>query len=148
MAGHAAVRSLSFVRGHMKTNRRRPLDCNGVEVRVGSRVRVLSLSGDWYDKLPPDERALVDSMIGEVFVVEEIDDYGQPWVCKRWPDEVAGTCQSHSIALEPNEMLLVSASNDEPPLPDQATIDVANARREFEDLVAKLNDGNDGPRRA
>ncbi len=92
----------------MHTSPRQPIDCNGTLVRVGSRVRVLALSGDWYDKLPGDERQLVDSMIGREFAVEEIDEYGQPWVCKRWPNEAEGTCQSHSIALEPMEMLCVS----------------------------------------
>jgi hypothetical protein len=69
---------------------------------------VLSLSGKWYDDLPADERPLVDSMIGEEFTVEEIDEYGQPWVCKRWPNDSEGTCHSHSIALEPREMLCLS----------------------------------------
>lgn len=37
-------------------------------------------------------------MIGEVFEVEEIDEYGQPWVRKR----------SHSVALAACEMEVVS----------------------------------------
>jgi hypothetical protein len=86
---------------------RLPIDCHGTVVRVGTRVRVLELSGIWYDELPEDERLLVESMIGEEFEVEELDEYGQPWVCKRWPNEAEGTCQSHSIALEPREMLSV-----------------------------------------
>ena len=73
-------------------------------------MRVLKLSGDWYDKLPEDEKSLVESMIGEEFVVEEIDEYGQPWVRKHWPNEAEGTCQSHAIALEPREMLSIGES--------------------------------------
>ena len=92
----------------MNTTPRLLIDCNGTIVRVGSRVRVLAFSGDWYDRLPDEERPLVDSMIGEIFEVEEIDKYGQPWVCKRWPNEAEGTCQSHSVALEPREMLCVT----------------------------------------
>lgn len=92
----------------MQAPPRQPVDKNGTAVTVGQRVRVIGLSGDWFDKLPVDERADVESMIGEVFPVEEIDDYGQPWVRKAWPNEGAGTCRSHSIALEPNEMELVS----------------------------------------
>lgn len=88
----------------MNTTPRAPIDKDGKIVTVGSLVRILHLSGDWFDKLPHDERANVESMIGEVFPVEEIDDYGQPWVCKRWPNEQDGTCHSHSIALEPSEM--------------------------------------------
>ena len=91
----------------MKTTLRQPVDCNGTLVHAGTRVRVLAFSGDWYDKLPVDERERVDSMIGETFEIEEIDEYGQPWVCKRWPNETEGICQSHSVALEPSEMLCI-----------------------------------------
>jgi hypothetical protein len=62
----------------MDTSSRQPADRNGV------LVRVLAFSGDWYEKLPADERERVDSIVGEVLVVEEIDAYAQPWVCKRW----------------------------------------------------------------
>jgi hypothetical protein len=83
------------------------MDCNGHPVCVGSRVRDLQLTGEWYEELPPDERPLVDSMVGEVFSIGEIDEYGQPWICKHWPNEAEGKCQSHSVALEPREMLCV-----------------------------------------
>jgi hypothetical protein len=96
----------------MKSQGFQPLDRDGVVVTAGKLVRVLSLSGDWFDRLPLDERADVESMIDEVFVVEEIDEYGQPWVRKTWPNDADRTCRSHSIALESNEMLLVS--NHEP----------------------------------
>lgn len=89
---------------------RQPIDCNGTLVSVGAQVRVLALSGSWYDALPPEERVLVESMIGEVFEIEEIDEYGQPWVRKSWPNEEEGTCQSHSIALEPREMLCIASA--------------------------------------
>ena len=84
-----------------------PTDKNGNVVDVGTRVRVLSLSGQWLRDLPADEKDDVYSMVGEVFEVEEIDEYGQPWVRKSWPNEAEGKCHSHSIALEPNEMEVV-----------------------------------------
>jgi hypothetical protein len=82
-------------------------DKNGKPVRIGSKVRILCLSGNWLDELPSEEKQDVLSMIGEVFVVEEIDEYGHPWVRKSWPNEQEGRCHSHSIALDPHEMELV-----------------------------------------
>jgi hypothetical protein len=90
---------------------RQPIDCNGKLVPVGALVRVVKLSEQWFDELPPDERVRVQSMIGEVFTVEEIDEYGQPWVRKSWPNESQGTCESHSVGLEPSEMELISHSS-------------------------------------
>jgi hypothetical protein len=84
-----------------------PTDKDGQPVRVGSKVRIVGLSGGWLESLPKVEKNDVLSMIGEVFVVEEIDEYGHPWVRKSWPNEAEGTCHSHSVALEPREMELV-----------------------------------------
>ena len=88
--------------------RREPIDRNGKLVSVGTLVRVVRLSGSWFEQLPPEERPLVESMIGAIFPVEEIDEYGQPWVRKSWPNDSEGTCRSHSVALEPSEMEFVS----------------------------------------
>lgn len=60
-----------------------PKDRNGREVDVGSRVKLLGLSGRWLDELPADEKEDVLSMIGEVFEVEEID---------RRPPGLSSTC--------------------------------------------------------
>lgn len=84
-----------------------PRDKTGKPVHVGSRVRLLSLSGNWLAELPHNEKQDVMSMIGEVFEIEEIDEYGHPWVRKSWPIEAEGKCHSHSIALESHEMELV-----------------------------------------
>jgi hypothetical protein len=84
-----------------------PKDKHGNVVGVGTYVRLLSLSGRWVQDLPADEQDDVLSMVGEVFEVEEIDEYGQPWIRKSWPNEAEGKCSSHSIALEPNEMEVV-----------------------------------------
>lgn len=82
---------------------REPLDVHGNLVTVGSEVRLLRLVGSWLGDLPAEERRDVLSMIGETFVVEEVDEYGQPWIRKSWPNEAEGRCHSHSIALEPQE---------------------------------------------
>ena len=84
-----------------------PKDKDGNIVKVGARVRLLSLSGKWFDELPAEEKQDVLSMVGEVFEIEEIDEYGHPWVRKSWPNEEEGKCHSHSVALESNEMELV-----------------------------------------
>ena len=86
-----------------------PKDKHGNAVCVGARVRVLSLSGEWLNDLPQDEKGNVLSMIGEVFEIEEIDEYGQPWVRKSWPNERDSSCQSHSVALAPHEIERVAA---------------------------------------
>ena len=85
------------------------IDRNGNVVPIGARVRLLGLSGKWLEELPPAERRDVQSMIGEVFEVEEIDEYGHAWIRKAWPNEKEGTCYSHSIALDSGEMELVTA---------------------------------------
>lgn len=84
-----------------------PKDKAGNTVRIGTRVRLLSLSGQWLEELPPEEKQDVLSMIGEIFEVEEIDEYGHPWIRKSWSNEAEGKCHSHSIALESHEMELV-----------------------------------------
>lgn len=84
-----------------------PKDRNGNSVYVGARVRLLGLSGRWLEEIPINEKQNVLSMVGEVFEVEEIDEYGHPWVRKSWPNDAEGTCYSHSIALEPHEMELI-----------------------------------------
>ncbi len=51
-------------------------DKYGRPVAVGSQVRILELSPSFLASLPPDEVDDVRSMIGEVFEIYEIDDYG------------------------------------------------------------------------
>ena len=80
-----------------------PRDVNGVVVRVGSKVRLLRLEKDFIESLPSDEIEDVSSMIGEVFEVYDIDEYGQPWIMKEWRIAEDQT-MSHSLALSSNEM--------------------------------------------
>lgn len=84
-----------------------PIDTNGNPIAVGTTVRILSLSGQWVDDLPAEERSDVMSMVGEVFIVEAIDEFGYPWVRKSWSNMIEGRCHSHSIALEQHEMMAV-----------------------------------------
>ena len=84
-----------------------PKDRSGKTVQVGSRVRLVQVSRKWLDDLPIDKKRDVLSMVGEVFEVEEIDEYGRPWISKWWRAEGEENCRSHSIALEPFETELV-----------------------------------------
>ncbi len=47
-------------------------------------------------------------MINGVFEVEEIDEYGLPWVSKCWNDKNEGEYTAHSVALESHEYKLVN----------------------------------------
>ncbi len=86
-----------------------PKDKYGRPVVVGSKVRVVQLARSFIDKLPDDEAENVRSMLGEVFEVYEIDEYGSPWVEKVW-HLPGGKSNSHSVALASSEMELVDES--------------------------------------
>jgi hypothetical protein len=80
-------------------------DRNGRPVTVGTRVRVLDIAR-FTAGLPSDECAEIATMLGEVFEVYEIDEYGSAWVEKLW-DDGGGKSQSHSLALDSHEMEVV-----------------------------------------
>ncbi len=88
-----------------------PKDRNGKEVNVGSHVRLISLSGNWLENLPTDEKTEIHAMIGKIFVVEEIDEYGCPWISRSWNDPDSDECNSHSITLEAHEIELENESD-------------------------------------
>jgi hypothetical protein len=80
-------------------------DRSGNTVAIGSRVRVLSLAGRWLDDLSPSERKRVFSMIGDVFEITEVDEYGQAWVQKEW--NWRRGVRTHAVGLSSHEMDLV-----------------------------------------
>ena len=86
------------------------MDRHGSDVRVGTRVRVVALSGPWLGDLAPHEHARVALVLNEVFVVEEIDRYGHPWVTKCW-HESDDLYHSHSVALDAAEMEVVEEAH-------------------------------------
>lgn len=78
-------------------------DRNGIEVKVDSYVKVLSLNPADFGHLDEKELAEVMTMVGEVLQVYEVDKFGQAWVTKEWrlsDNEV----MSHSVGLSSNEM--------------------------------------------
>jgi hypothetical protein len=81
-------------------------DRTGRLVQVGTRVRVLEIALHLKRDLPPDEWLELQTMVGEVFEVHGIDEYGSAWVEKCWT-ETDGGLSSHSLALAPHEMEVV-----------------------------------------
>ena len=82
-------------------------DRNGTLVHIGTRVRVLCLTGQCLADVSALTRREALSMVGEVYEVEDIDKEGHPWIRKSWEDE--DRCASYEIAieLEPHEMEVV-----------------------------------------
>ena len=74
----------------------------GRTVRIGSRVKILSLSDDLLNSLPDDELAQVREMLGNVFEVDEVKGGRalviKPWDLGSWPDR---------IGLSPSEIRVV-----------------------------------------
>jgi hypothetical protein len=79
------------------------LDRHGQPVRVGTRVRVLSVPASLMNSLPADEQEQVASMVGDVFEVYEIEAQAA-WVEKVW--RTSDGEESHALALSTDEMEL------------------------------------------
>ena len=57
-----------------------PKDKHGNAVKFSAPVGLRSLSGQWVEELPAEEKNDVISMIGQIFEFEEVDEYGKSWV--------------------------------------------------------------------
>jgi hypothetical protein len=81
-------------------------DCDGREVRVGSRVRLLKVAEFLQRDLPPDEWNQLQGMVGEVFEVMDIDEYGGAWIERLFDDPEGGqSSQSYSVAADEMELV-------------------------------------------
>jgi hypothetical protein len=78
-------------------------DCHGKTIAPGDIVKIISLSKEFIRDFPSDERILIESMVGQLFKIYGVDEFGQPYVIKEWHDE-HGQLQTHVIALDPHEM--------------------------------------------
>ena len=103
-------------------------DCKGRPVKVGTKVRLLKVA-EWLRRdLPPDEWRDLNTMVGKVFEVTKIDEYGSAWV-EKWWHHADGGSHSHSLALASHEMETVegsgkargSAANHKPERKDHMT---------------------------
>ena len=79
-------------------------------------------------------------MIGEVFKVKEIDDHGQPWVRKSWPNEAQGTCQSHSDHETLSALILTDT-----PAPDPSILPLTAHRAAGAQSWARWRANKPGP---
>jgi hypothetical protein len=81
-------------------------DSAGQPVRAGTLVRVTDIHESTVAPLSQQERDRVLSMLGETFEVYEVDRWGQAWV-EKWWHEGEDLADSHSLGLEPQQMLVV-----------------------------------------
>ena len=81
-------------------------DFNGAQIFVGAKVNVLFIDQSIMNGLPPTEVNDINSMLGEIFEVYEIDEYCQAWV-EKWWDLGEGKSYSHSLGLSSKELELV-----------------------------------------
>jgi len=84
-------------------------DIDGSKVRLGDTVKVLAI--DPSIKLEKEELEKVNSMIGEEFEVDEIDEHGCAWVTKWW-HTTENESEAHGISLTSQQMKLVRSKND------------------------------------
>jgi hypothetical protein len=103
---HCILHRLDFTLAR-KTDMHQPKDKHGRPVTVGARVRLLELSPRFFESLPAEEVEDIRSMIGEVFEVKEVDQYGCVWIEKGWHFPEEGQYIGHSLAPDPHEIELV-----------------------------------------
>ena len=56
-------------------------DRHGKPVAPGDIVRIVTLNQEFLDNFPPEDRPLLESMVGQFFKIYGIDEYG--CIC-RW----------------------------------------------------------------
>ncbi|MEJ2795798.1 hypothetical protein WAE56_20545 [Iodobacter sp. LRB] len=82
-------------------------DYTGTVVTAGSAVRIMRIPPSIFNAMNAQEKEQIESMLGEIFLVYEVDQYGCAWIEKWWhKDETHAS--SHSLALEPSDMEVVS----------------------------------------
>jgi hypothetical protein len=82
-------------------------------VIVGDKVRVLEIAKALTERVPPDEWQELQAMVGEIFRVYEIDEYGAAWVETSPFRKEDGCLHNHSLGLDPHEMEVVSQRRPE-----------------------------------
>jgi hypothetical protein len=86
-------------------NTKNIVDRNGKLVKVGTKVKIISVPEWLLSKVPADESKRLSSMVGKVFQVYEIDEWGGVWV-EKWFNEDNDILNSH-ISLNSTEMEVI-----------------------------------------
>lgn len=86
-------------------------DTHGEKVEIGSYIKIISLDPKDFSYLEKERLSQIMNMIGEVFKVYEIDEYGQAWVEKVW-ESTEEDYFSDSIGLRRNEFELYNQSKE------------------------------------
>ncbi len=87
-----------------------PIDVTGRPVRVGDVVRVLKIADFLARELPADEFSQLQSMVGQLFPITRIDEWGGAWVemaSGQEPDDA----MTHQLMLSADEMELVTRAH-------------------------------------
>ncbi|MCW8880643.1 MAG: D-2-hydroxyacid dehydrogenase [Kangiellaceae bacterium] len=84
------------------------LDAHRNSVKIGDKIKVVSIDERILEHLPEDELKDLKSFIGEVFVVEDINSDGSMVVTKSWQIEDEQHIMGHSVAIFPEGALLQS----------------------------------------
>jgi hypothetical protein len=86
-----------------------PVDRAGIPLLLGTRVRLLEIAAFLKEQVPADEWERLQTMVGGVFAVSEIDEYGAAWI-EKWFDTDDGSC-CHCLALAPHEVQVVEQAD-------------------------------------
>lgn len=82
----------------MKTTK----DRLGIIVKEGDHIRLSSINWEGIKDLSIDEQRDLKTMVGKVFLIDEIDTDGRAWITE-WLDIDNNKKRSHSLALTSNE---------------------------------------------
>jgi len=89
------------------SNTAKVVDCNGIPVRIGTKVKIVRLLKRLLACLPIEEFEVVSQMIGKIFEVNEIDEYGGAWVEMLF-GENGDEFHTHRVSLDASEMEVVN----------------------------------------
>ena len=87
-------------------NQKQPVDCNGNAVFTGDKIKLLKLSESLLSEIPEEEAMILESMIGKIFQIDEIDEFGNTWV-NLCVYHGKGMNECHSYNLDSGEMELI-----------------------------------------